>query len=37
MVTAGVNTLSVTLRESDPEAKGEEVVIDEIEVFVEPR
>jgi hypothetical protein len=37
MVTAGVNTLSITLRESDPEAKGEEVVIDEIEVFVEPK
>lgn len=33
----GKNTLSVTLAESDPEARGEEIVIDEIEVFVEPK
>ena len=31
------NELSVTLISGDPEAKGEKIVIDEIEVFVEPK
>lgn len=36
-VVWGMNTLSVALTESDPEATIDPIVIDEIEVFVEPR
>ena len=33
----GQNTLSLTLSHSDPGAGGEAVVIDEVEVWVDPR
>ena len=37
MVVWGKNTLSVTLTESDPDARQEKIILDEIEIFVEPK
>ena len=37
IVEYGDNLLSVTLTRSDPEAASSEIVIDEVEVYVEPR
>ena len=36
MIVRGTNTLSVKLTGSDPEAKQDTIIIDEIEIFVEP-
>ena len=36
MLERGDNCLSVTLAASDPEADGAEIVVDEVEVYVEP-
>ena len=33
----GDNSLSITLTKSDPEAASPTIVIDEVEIFVEPR
>ena len=37
MLKDGQNRLSVTLAESDPDAKSPAIVIDEVEIHVEPR
>ncbi|MCE2434641.1 MAG: hypothetical protein J4F29_17215, partial [Candidatus Latescibacteria bacterium] len=37
LLEQGDNRLSITLTKSDPEAASPTIVIDEVEVFVEPR
>lgn len=37
IVEYGDNRLSIALKESDPEAHSPTIVIDEVEVYVEPR
>ena len=37
IVAWGSNSLEVTLFEGDPDARGDRIIIDEVEVFVEPK